>query len=268
MLRQLTIWLPIVLGLCLLAPQVASAQQADTQEAKPALDPEAKPVDPDAKPADPNAKPADPNAKPANGLVRLTKDFDLWLDPKRKIVVVDGTVCLREGQLEMFACPKGTKEHESVVAVNCKAKFIHTALVAVGAEPGTPVSFDPKYVAATGPTVEVVVLWKDAEGKKHQVRAQQWVRNVKSGKAMTYDWVFAGSGFWTDEQSGQRYYHADAGDFICVSNFPTATLDLPVESSQATSGLLFEAFTERIPPRGTKVRLVLRPKKMVKPAKD
>jgi hypothetical protein len=206
---------------------------------------------------EPEARPP-PDEPP--GLVRLTKDYDLWVDLKRKLVVVDGEVALREGTLEMFACPRKTKEHESIVAVNCKAQFIHTALIAVGAVPGKPVSFDPRYAPATGTEIDVFVLWRSADGRKHQVRAQQWVRFARSGRPMTYHWVFAGSGFWVDETTGDRYYHADAGDFICVSNFPTAMLDMPVESSQANSDLLFEAFTERIPPRGTKVRLILAPK--------
>ena len=46
------------------------------------------------------------------------------------------------------------------------------------------------------------------------------------------------------------------GDLICVSNFPTATLDLPIESSQSNEALLFEAFTGRVPPRGTQVDLI------------
>ena len=53
---------------------------------------------------------------------------------------------------------------------------------------------------------------------------------------------------------------AEAGDFICVSNFPSAMLDLPVESSQATEQLLFQAWEERIPPLETKVFVVLAPK--------
>src|SRR5262245_55176159 len=64
-------------------------------------------------------QPADPANK---DLVRLSEKGEIWLDLKRKAVVVDGTVCLREGTLEMFACPKGTKEHESVVALNCRAQ--------------------------------------------------------------------------------------------------------------------------------------------------
>src|SRR4051812_14186275 len=78
------------------------------------------------------------------GLTRMTKDYDIWIDPKRKAVIVDGQICLREGQLEMFACPKGSKEHESVIAVNAKPQFVHAALLAVGAKSGTPVKFDPE----------------------------------------------------------------------------------------------------------------------------
>ena len=53
---------------------------------------------------------------PPPGLMRLAKDSDVWIDFKRTLVVVDGEVALRSGQLEMFACPKGTKVHESVIA--------------------------------------------------------------------------------------------------------------------------------------------------------
>lgn len=220
-----------------------------------------------AKPADPANKNSAEKPKdkfkplpPPKGLVRLAKDYDVWVDLKRKLVVVDGKVSLRDGQLEMFACPKGTKEHESVVAVNSKASFVHAGLIAVGAKTGRPVKFDPEYVPATGVEVEVMVLWVDEKGMRHKVRAQEWVHNVKTDKAMQLNWVFAGSGFWTDEQTGQRHYNGDAGDFICVSNFPTATLDLPVKSSAATAGLLFKAYTKNIPPKGTHVRLVLIPK--------
>ncbi len=86
------------------------------------------------------------------------------------------------------------------------------------------------------------------------------MRNVQTGKPMEYPWVFAGSGFWTDESTGEKSYLAESGDFICVSNFPSAMLDLPVESSQATGNLLYEAFTSHIPPLGTRVRMVLTPK--------
>jgi hypothetical protein len=178
---------------------------------------------------------------------------------KRKLVIVDGEVAMREGPLEMFACPKGTKEHESVVAVHCNGQLIHAGLLAVGATHEHPVQFNPKYVAAAGSIIDILILWEDEEGR-HKVRAQDWVMDAATKKPMTHNWVFGGSGFWTDETTGKKYYHADAGDLICVSNFSTAMLDLPIESSQANDGLLYTANTERIPPRGTKVRLVLTPR--------
>jgi hypothetical protein len=197
---------------------------------------------------------------PPNELVRLSKTNEVWFDNKRKAVVVDGQVCLREGQLEMFACPKGTKEHESIVSLNCTAEEVHAGLLAAGAKPGKPVSFDPDYKPATGQTIDVYVLWKDEDGKKHQVRAQEWIKDVKKEREMTYDWVFAGSGFWKDEETGKEQYKANGGDLVCVSNFPTAMLDLPIHSTDANDELMFVAYKEHIPPRSTAVRVVFIPR--------
>jgi hypothetical protein len=194
------------------------------------------------------------------GLTKLFDKSEVWLDIKRNAVVVDGQICLTAGQLEMFACPKGTKEHESIVSLNCLAEHVHAGLLAAGAKPGTPVSFNPEYKAATGQIIDVYVLWKDANGEKQQARAQDWVKQTATGKAMQHDWVFAGSGFWKDPDTGLEHYRANGGDLICLSNFPTATLDLPIESSQANADLMFQAESEAIPPKGTKVRVVLIPR--------
>ena len=242
-----------------LATFSACADEPEPKSAKPAAagDKQA------AAKTDEAEKIAESDTKPEiapDGLVKISKEHDTWLDTKRKAVVIDGKVCLREGQLEMFACPKGTKEHESVISLDCLPEEVHAGLLAAGAKPGRPVKFDPKYEPATGDIVDVYVQWKDEKGEKHQVRAQEWILHAPTKKAMPFDFVFAGSGFWTDEETGKKHYQANGGDFICVSNFPTAMLDLPVESSQANADLLFHAFTEKIPPKGTKVRVVLAPR--------
>ncbi|QDU93870.1 YdjY domain-containing protein [Lignipirellula cremea] len=207
---------------------------------------------------EPDAEPTAPGQAfdpPANA-VRLSPKHDVWIDVKNKSVLVDGEVCLRDGQLEMFACPRGTKEHESVVSLKTRAYFVHAGLLAIGAKAGNVVKFDPEYAPAWGDKILIEVQWYE-DGKLKKTRAQEWVQQVKTGKAMPYDWVFAGSGFWVDPENSERHYQAESGDFICVSNFPTATLDLPIESSQGNAGLLFSAFTEHIPPLKTPVRLVL-----------
>lgn len=193
------------------------------------------------------------------GARRLSPKYDVWVDPKQGVVLIDGQVSLRRGMLEMFACTRNTKEHESVVSANTEAFLVHTALLTLGAEPGTPVQFVPEYQPPTGTEIDVRVLWHDADGKEHTARAQEWVREVRSGNELAHPFVFAGSRFWTDPETGRQYYQAEGGDFICVSNFSTAMLDIPVPSSQSNEALEYEAFTERIPPLGTPVRLILKP---------
>jgi hypothetical protein len=268
MSQRVTRWSLVVFLVCSLAGQSRADDQSDengesgTQESpdQPVQSAAPKPKGNDA------ASPMGPEIH-LKALTRLSPEEEVWIDPMRKIVVVNGKVCLRRGPLELFACPRGTKEHESVVSVNAKAQTIHVGLLAIGAMQGSPVRFAPKYKSATGTEVDIWILWKDKDGVNQKLSAQQWIRNVKTGKAMTERWVFAGSGFYVDEMTGKKHYQADgSGDFICVSNFSTATLDLPVESSAEAADLLYESSTERIPARGTQIRLVLIPR--IKAPKD
>lgn len=192
------------------------------------------------------------------GLRRLMPDHDVWFDVKQKIVVANSEVVLNRGPLEMFACPPNTKEHESILRVKSAAFVIHAGLLAVGAKSGHPVKFDPDYEPATGNVVDIYLVW-ELDGKTRWAKAQDWVLNSQTRKPMKTHWVFAGSGYWVNPDNGTRNYLAETGELICVSNFSTATLDLPVESSQANAGLLFEANPDQVPPKGTPVKLVLAP---------
>jgi len=79
-------------------------------------------------------------------------------------------------------------------------------------------------------------------------------------RQMDAHWIFVGSSFFVDEQTGERFYEAEQGDLICVANFPGAMIDVAAESSgSGESNLLFEAATDRIPPVGTAVTIELVP---------
>lgn len=78
-------------------------------------------------------------------------------------------------------------------------------------------------------------------------------------RAMEAHWVFAGSGFFEDEQTKKKVYRAEDGDLICVANFNSATLDIASKSSAGNEDLLFEAWTEQIPPIDTEVLIELIP---------
>ena len=252
-----------------------AALAADTAPAaaKPAADkPDANKTDanqPNVESSDseaPKPKPDPFPDPPLPGLKRLAPSAQVWIDLPNKQLVMKGEVVLRRGPLELFACLKNTKEHEAVVSIQTKAYIVHAGLLACGAVTGNPAKFVPEYTPARGTEVEVLVEWIDDAGKKQKVDARQWIKNAKTGKAMESPWVFGGSGFWVDPADNSRHYQAEDGDLICISNFPSAMLDVPVESSNANASLLFEAFTANIPADKTKVLIYLKPKLDKKPA--
>jgi hypothetical protein len=77
-------------------------------------------------------------------------------------------------------------------------------------------------------------------------------------RALEAEWIFGGSGFYT-QKDGTKWYQAEAGNLICVSNFSDAMIDISVESSASNDARLFEPYTERIPPLGTPVTVELIP---------
>lgn len=182
------------------------------------------------------------------------------LPDKKRRVLVNAEVCLREGQLELLLCRKQTKEHEAILAADVDARLIHAALIAAGAVEGSPVRFAPRYRPASGTTIKVFVQYKD-KGKQATVPAKSWIINSKTKKSMENDWVFAGSRLVTNplDPDGKKHYLANDGDVICVSNFETALLDLPIKSPKDDAERFFIANTERIPPLETKVVVILEP---------
>jgi hypothetical protein len=211
-------------------------------------------------PAPPQAKAAQP--APAAEAKKVAVGKNVWLETlgERRRVLVKSYVCLREGQLEQLMCRRHTKEHEAILAADMDAKDIHTALMLARAEPGSPVQYEPAFKPPTGQPIKVTLEYEEA-GKLITIPAQKWVRNAQTKKDLEYDWVFAGSALYPDplDPAKPKFYAANGGDVICVSNFEGALLDLPIKSSKDNADLAYEAHTERIPPLETIVTIILEP---------
>lgn len=271
-------------------------------------------------------KPASDSKQPVEDkLVPLNPQKTVLLDRAGGKLILETEVVFRNGLLEMLVCLKQTKEHESILALDAKARTVHAGLLALGAEPGKPVSWDPEFQPPSGREIEITLMWQDEQGKWRRCKAQRWLRGVTRKyfiaglkklpdgfqlpedselrydpkhhellwfgimsdrekqsllkvssdpsyqkavktlyeasqiKPMKSEWVFAGSGFYVEEGTGKRYYLAENGNLICVANFSSATLDVREESSAEAGGLSYEAWEERIPPLGTRVRVELEP---------
>jgi len=187
---------------------------------------------------------------------------EIWVDFEAKQVILGGYICLERGLLEMFACPAGTKEHESVVAVLAPSVEMHAALLAVGAVAGKPSRWEEErgYIPPSGSKIDIQVRWLDEKTQEIISRdSRQMVQNSSTGEAMDYEWIFGGSVTFEDPETGERYYYANSGEMICVSNFPSAAIDIGIESSSENNELMFQVFSENVPPLGTKVYLILTP---------
>lgn len=221
-----------VLTLCL---ALVPAEPAASQERKPPLD---------------TYKP-DPAWKPLGPA--------LWFDAKDRKLILRARVAMRQGALEHLLCATNSKEHESILATDAPAWQIHAGLLATGAEVGHPVRFRPKFEPPAGTAIRLDLEWDD-HGQTRRAEARDWVMDARTKKSLEIDWVFAGSEFYTDPETKKERYAANEGDLFTVANFTSAILDLPLASSDSDTDRLFVAYTARIPPEGTYVTVILRPR--------
>jgi hypothetical protein len=199
-----------------------------------------------------------------------------------RYVDLEATVCLDEGLLELVACTKGTKEHESIVAVEALPMHIHTALLVLGATNGHPAMRRPREPPATGwidippegDPIEVSLMLPDTDGQPVEHRISEFVAPAgldSDGAAgdggdeagFPDAFVFAGSHL-RDNGDGPRTYLADeSGSVISIATFGDELLCLEGMHGQANDALLWQVNPDSLPPVGTKVTLRLRVRKPI-----
>ncbi|MEQ9411529.1 MAG: YdjY domain-containing protein [Fuerstiella sp.] len=102
------------------------------------------------------------------------------LDRKKGRLLLHTQVACDDCILEMLCCLEQTKEHESILWLRSKAYVVHVGLLALGAEPGRPVTFTPEFMPPSGPKIDIFVNWVDQKGQLQRCDARQWVRHAVS----------------------------------------------------------------------------------------
>lgn len=209
-------------------------------------------------------RPVDPIAKTIKEINE--QDNGVTVNSKAKHLDIQAEVCLRRGEfLEMFACTRDSREHESILVIDAMPSTIHLGLLLLELEPGKPLSYDmtfdpPKLVPATGPEVDVFIVIK-ADGIEREIPANRWVQDNQTKKAMPGNtWLFAGSEF--AEYQGKQVYRADInGSALSLVNFGDDLLTLPNKLTDANDShnKVWQPRTQAIPKVGTKVLIRLKP---------
>jgi hypothetical protein len=195
-------------------------------------------------------------------LTRLSPTEEIWVDFAQKKVVVGGRVALSSGPIELFACPIGTKEHESIVALRASARLVQAGLLAIGLEPDHANAQTPGSPLITtekkGTPLHILVRFQDEHHRWQSCRAEEWIKNTETKAATGERWLFAGTAFAENTETGELVPVGDTANLICVANFPASVITLTGNSPHENSLLLYEAFEGRIPPIGTSVEVILR----------
>jgi hypothetical protein len=208
--------------------------------------------------------------------------------PKVKInleewsVDVEASVCEDYGLLEVIACLKDTRDHESVVRTEAKPSHIHTALLLLGAQPGSPamqqmLEGDPprfRNILPSGSPVGVFLVTKDGKGVATERPVNEFIlrasddydavgqpvteENKKKEHFPTHIFVFAGSVLLPAEGDGPRRYLADTeGNIISISTFGDELLCMPGIYEKSNESLVWQADSDLL--KAGPVILRLRP---------
>ena len=193
-------------------------------------------------------------------------------------VDVESSVCLHRGALELVACTKGTKEHESIVAIEAKPMHIHAALLLLGAKPGRPATRQQLGdqagrwidVPPSGGPVDVFLVLKDKEGTlvEHPIsdfiapssrRSDDSASADQEARFPTHTFLFAGSVLYGDGPGPRRYLSDESGNVISIATFGDELLCLAAIHSQDNDALMWQVNATNLPAVGSNVTLRLRP---------
>ncbi|MFZ9935603.1 MAG: YdjY domain-containing protein [Luteolibacter sp.] len=206
------------------------------------------------------------------------------INVKEWSVDVDAEISQQSGLLELIACTKDTKEHESILMVKAKPSHIHTALLLLGAQPGNPATQrviegdEPRFVhlPPRGHPVDIHLVFEEDASKEHPINefivaADHHDANVEPKKPgedekfHTHTFVFAGSVLYSDGDGPKIYVADQSGSVISLATFGDELLCLPGFHDNANEALAWQANGNKLPEIGTKVTLRLRPQRKNQP---
>ena len=191
--------------------------------------------------------------------IRIDREKN-YLDLEATVIPLDRL----ETWLELLACTKAGRDHESVLIIKARPSHVHLALLMMGLEPGSPMSWKVEddrvriEKLPSGPPIAVTAIYLQRD-QVVEIPVNEWVVNQRTGEVLKDNvWVFAGSKFL--EIEGRKVFLADLnGSVLTLVNFGDELLARPTAMTELNDEQSWVAVREKIPPADTAVTLRLRP---------
>lgn len=217
-----------------------------------------------AEPPDPGAAIAEKGAEAKEKVVDFTT---MKVYPKARRIEIEGEFCLDAGLVEFLIVRKGGKDYESLLSADSKPSDLKVALGLIGLkeskielEDGLVKSV-PEDALENG-AVGVMLKWRDRKGAHRSAPEALLIRrNNRKADVPVRPWIFTGSFVAEIEQVGKVFagdYHRSAAG---IWYDPAAVINYSVRAKNPywDDACGFEVDQARVPPRGTRVLIVLTP---------
>ncbi len=229
---------------------------------------------------DPEALRSDPDA-----FEELLAEHGVLLDLEGGTVAVRGAtlydVASLEHPIEYFVVTERGKTYEAVFMIKALPSVIDACLRATGLQPGNPTLSELKdpqpsdeeimsgrvspfeVVRATGPLLTVDVAWTGDDGRSHRRSLESLLLDLRDDEPLDeFGWIFTGSrqGKMRQGRDLVDAFMADVhGNVVAVWLDGLGTDLLERNDPGALENIPYTINPETMPPRGTRVTLVLKP---------
>lgn len=207
----------------------------------------------------------------------------ITINVEERAVDVTSRVVLRHGTLELIACTPDTKVHESILAIEAKPSHVHTALLLMGATPGTPAMMQPinedqtifRPIPPSGDLIDVYLILPGDNGQPVERPISDFLvmrddddfafhfpdKDPEEPKKFpTHSFIFAGSHL-IGEEGAKRYMADTSGHVITITTFGDELLCLPGFHEHANEALMWQVAADDLPALEAEVILRLRPQR-------
>ena len=177
------------------------------------------------------------------------------MDTSKREITIPGEINKKVGadtNIEFLACGKLGKTHESILIIDAEPIHILTVLGALELDAGMNLSIEGDPRTPTGSSVEIWVEWNQ-DDKVISRRARELLWNAFKDQPMQETpWIFTGGRLINNQWTAQKFH-----SIIAVYRDPDSIFNHPLPTG--TDDRTYRVNTDVVPPKGTKIRLIVRP---------
>lgn len=176
------------------------------------------------------------------------------LNTNTKEITIPGEINISTDDtiIEFFACGTLGKSHESILILDTEPIHLFIALGLLDLEPGRNLAVQGDPHEPKGSQVQIWVEWnRGNDVSTHTARELVW--NAITGQPMQKThWIFTGGRLINNQLTSQLYHN-----LIAVYRDPDSLINNPLPGG--TDDSTYRVNTDVIPPKGTKVKVKIRP---------